>query len=304
MKFISILVLIFSMSSCNLAKWNQDSLTKKFDRNDINEHVLEENGHSIHYFSGGNECGEVILLIHGFGGDAQVTWRKTILDLSKDYTVIAADLLWFGQSKSDQKKDIYSQINAIETLLNFLRIDSFSVAGISYGGFVAMGLAQVRENQVNKLIIVDSPGITYNTALLDSMVSQNGVNEVSDIFVPRTPEKVQALFDFVAHKDKKLPKRILQDVFDLYFSGNQEELKQLIVSLPDQKAEFLEKGFEQIPKSYLIWGEFDEVFPLVEGTKLADYLGAEIMIVPKAGHAPNIENYKSFEEFLRYCLDD
>ena len=109
--FLVISVFIcLTLASCNLAKWNQKHLTKKFERHDVSEAVFEANGHSIHYFEGGNIKGDVIVLIHGFGGDAQVTWNKTIVDLSKDYRVIAPDLLWFGESVSNHPANIYAQM--------------------------------------------------------------------------------------------------------------------------------------------------------------------------------------------------
>ena len=298
------IVILSVLSSCNLAEWNQMRLTKKFASKEVTEQTLDVNGHHIHYFEGGNLEGQTLLLIHGFGGDAQVTWNKTIIDLSKKYRIIAPDLLWFGQSLSNHKPDIYAQINALEYLLDELKVDTFSVAGISYGGFVTMGLAQKRESQVNKMIIIDSPGITYNVVLLDSMVAQTGVNEVSDIFVPKNADQVQFLLNFASYKKKRIPKGILMDAYDLYFSKNHEELKQLIVTLPNQKQEFLDKGFNDIPNSKVIWGENDEVFPLSEGKKLADYLEAEILIINKSGHAPNLEQFKSFEKLFRYSLTD
>ncbi|MEO9532980.1 MAG: alpha/beta hydrolase [Crocinitomicaceae bacterium] len=292
------------LGSCNLAKWNQNRLTKKFDRHDVTEAVLDTNGHSIHYFEGGNIEGDVILLIHGFGGDAQVTWNKTIVDLSDEYRIIAPDLLWFGESISNHSANIYAQIDAMGLLLDHLKVDTFSVAGISYGGFVTMGLVQTREDQVDKMVIIDSPGITYDVNLLDSMVVKTRVDEVSDIFVPKSPNEVQFLLDFASYKNKNVPKGILEDAYELYFSKNHEQLRQLLISLPSQKDEFLKRGYQTELDAYVLWGEFDEVFPITEAQKLSAYLNAELLVIRKAGHAPNLERYRDFEKKFRSCLDN
>src|SRR5690606_8108353 len=103
---------------------------------------------------------ETLLLLHGFGGDAQITWRKMYLDLSDDYHVIAPDLLWFGESSSSAAPNLAAQVDAVMDLLKYKSINKCAVAGISYGGFVVTGLIYAYPDYFTKIGIIDCPGVT------------------------------------------------------------------------------------------------------------------------------------------------
>lgn len=294
---VSIVFLTFFLFSCNLAEFHQKQLTNKFERKGLEEGFFKSDHSNVHYFEGGS--GETVLLIHGFGGDGQVTWEAAARELVKDYRVIIPDLLWFGQSNSSQPPNLQSQVEGLEGLLNHLEVDTLKVVGISYGGFVSLGLSLSEEVDVSQMVIVDSPGLTYDLDLLDSLCLQNEVEKVDDIFVPKNSEQVQRLFNIAVYKDRKIPSVILEDMYTLYFAQNHDQLTQLLTSLPEQKTQFEDVERGDFPKNVaLIWGEYDVVFPVSEGKKLADYFGAEMKIIEKAGHAPNIEQSKAFNEVL------
>lgn len=300
MKYCMLFVLGFFLFGCNLAEWNQGRLNKKFKRKGVEEFTYESDSSSIHYYKGGS--GPTLLLIHGFGGDAQVTWEKTILELSQDYTIIAPDLLWFGQSSSTKNPNLKAQVTAVFELLDYLNVERCHIAGVSYGGFVTLGMIQEKPMLFTKVCIVDSPGMTYNTDLLEEMCKEVGVEEPADIFVPKSSEEVRRLFQFAFHKKKNYSNGILQDAYELYFSKNHDELTTLLRTLPEEQVSFFEEQIRPYPESIVIWGEHDEVFPKSEGKKLANFLNCEFKTIPDAGHAPMIEQSKKFNAILSQFL--
>lgn len=304
MKKQGLTVLLFSFvtlfSSCNLVLYNQKKLTKKLDRNAISEKTFGNGTDTLHYFEGGT--GETLLLIHGFGGDAQITWHESMLDLKDEYRLIVPDLLWFGQSHSTRVPNLLAQVTAITALLNEEGVNSFSVAGISYGGFVSLGLLYAHPNRVESICIIDSPGITYDATLLDTLCKQENVAAVEDIFVVKNPAQAQRLFNLAFYKDKKVPKKLLNDIYSVYFSQHHTQLAQLLVTLPEEQKEYLSKPLPKLKKATVIWGKHDDVFPVSEGRKLADYLNANFVIIPEAGHAPNVEQFDTFQKVLREWL--
>ncbi|MBD3637339.1 MAG: alpha/beta hydrolase [Crocinitomicaceae bacterium] len=301
MKKLGIVLICFSFLGCNLVQWNKERLTKKYSRKGVEEKVLQTDNHSIRYFEGGE--GDTVVLIHGFGADGQMTWNKTILDLAKDYHVIVPDLLWFGGSTSKMEPNLTSQVDAMLTLLDHRKVSNCSLVGISYGGFVSLGMIHAKKELFQKVCIVDSPGMTYDVSLLDTLCEQENVEEVQEIFVLSDYKDVQELFDVATYKSRKIPKGILKDTYEVYFSFNHEEQYQLLATLPEEKERLKDFTIGDLP-SLVIWGEHDQVFPLSQGKKLADFIGAELKVVPKAGHAPNIENFKVFQEYLRNFLAD
>ena len=300
-KHLLIFILSISFLSCNVVQWNQNRLSKKFERKGIHEGYYETEDHHVHYWEGGE--GDTVVLIHGFGADGQMTWNTSIQDLVKDHYVFVPDLLWFGESHSKKEANLTSQIDAMYALLDHKGISHFKLVGISYGGFVVLGMTYQRPESIEKLVIVDSPGMTYNIDLLDSLCVQEGVERVQDIFVVRDAPGVHKLLEVTSIKPKKVSDKILQSTYEVYFDQHHDELDALLETLPAEKDKFGELP-ENFPPSVVIWGRQDWVFPLGEGEKLAKYLGGEIKVVENAGHAINFDNFKSFEFYLREFLDN
>lgn len=295
-----ILLISFSFIGCNLVKWNQNRLTKKYARKDVQQKVFDNDKYTVNYWEGGE--GETVVLVHGFGADGQMTWNKSIQDLVKDYHVIVPDLLWFGNSYSEEEANLDSQVNAMLSLLEDREVKKCNLVGISYGGFVSLGISQKAPELIEKLCIVDSPGLTYNLDLIDSLCLKVGVDEVQDIFVVKDAQGVKRLFNLASYKNKRIPKGILKDTYEVYFDQHHKQLYQLLETLPAEQKRFLTHSDIKFPPTTIIWGVDDQVFPLSEGERLADYMNAELKIVEKAGHAPNLDNYKQFQKYLKEFL--
>ena len=83
--------------------------------------------------------GSPLLLLHGYP-QTHVMWHKTAPELSKNFTIIAADLRGYGSSMvlpSDPNHITYSKremANDMIQLMNKLGYDKFFVAGHDRGG--------------------------------------------------------------------------------------------------------------------------------------------------------------------------
>ncbi len=98
---VGILLAMLALSGCQIVRWQQQNTKRKLNRYGIQSYQLNKDGFNIHYWKGGN--GPWVLLLHGFGGDAATTWQEEMFALSKHYTVIAPDLLWFGKGSFSGK---------------------------------------------------------------------------------------------------------------------------------------------------------------------------------------------------------
>ncbi|KAE8704922.1 hypothetical protein F3Y22_tig00110432pilonHSYRG00074 [Hibiscus syriacus] len=88
----------------------------------------------------------------------------------------------------------------------------------------------------------------------------------------------------------------------ILLAGNVHRRKELIQALhKDRKLSDLPKITQP---TLIIWGEYDQIFPLDLAYRLKRLLGdnAELVIIKNAGHAINIEKpkelYKHFKSFL------
>ena len=297
--FFSIVLGSIFLFSCNVEKWVAQQ-QKRTELKGIQYHTLETNGMQLAYWCGGNPAGKKVLLLHGFGGDAFLAWRKTFAYLKKDYLVIAPDLLWFGKSQALWQANLASQSKGINLLMEHLDWrpgTQGTIVGHSYGGFVASYLVYEHPNKFEKLMLINSPGQTYDVRELHTLCARYGKKQAEELFVVTDRYDLQRLLDFSSKHSIRLPKKIAIQVVKLYFSQHNEEKKQLLRSLFEQK-DYLATIDIQYPQTMVLWGSEDQVFPLKEGKKLADFIGAQWVVFPNVGHSAQIEKEKRFKKTL------
>lgn len=290
----SLCVIVFG--SCNVVQYRADKVEKKLEKKEITAYVFEDDSLSLKYWKGGS--GPVIMFVHGFGGDALMAWEKELEFFSKTNTVIAPDLLWFGQSKSSMEPNLVSETEAMIKLLDHLKVDSVILVGQSYGGFVIIDMAKRDPERVKKLVVANSPGPTFNTAELQKVCSRYNVKSVDELFVFDEPEGVQRLIDLSSYKKPQLPNFILRQSYEKYFDQNHEELIQLMQSLPSEQKRYTDISFLSGIPILVIWGENDEIFPLSEGKRFVELANANLVVIPKCGHAPQVDDHKAFLKIL------
>ena len=97
--------------------------------------------------------GPPLLLLHGYP-QTHLMWHKTAPELSKSFTVVAADLRGYGNSlvpSSDSKHFNYSKremANDMKQLMISLGFPKFFVAGHDRGGRVAHRLARDHKKNI------------------------------------------------------------------------------------------------------------------------------------------------------------
>lgn len=111
---------------------------------------VELNGAKIYFEEYGK--GEPLLLIHGNGGSILRMGNQIDYFKSK-YRVIIADSR--GQGKSELKTDslTYEQIaDDWEGLVNYLKLDSINILGVSDGGIIALKMGISNEVKIKKIV--------------------------------------------------------------------------------------------------------------------------------------------------------
>lgn len=86
-------------------------------------------------------AGPALMLLHGYVGDGQTTWRRQLDELSDDFTVVAWDAPGAGGS-SDPPEDfgIAGYADCLAEFIDTLRLDRPNVVGLSFGGILALAL--------------------------------------------------------------------------------------------------------------------------------------------------------------------
>lgn len=125
------------------------------------EKYLDADGVKIRYTVEGE--GEPVVLIHGFGANAEFNWRLPGItpELAKKYQVIAIDVRGHGKSGKPHEREAYGEemVNDVIRVLDELKIDEAQVVGYSMGGFITMKLLAEHPERVKSAILGGSGGI-------------------------------------------------------------------------------------------------------------------------------------------------
>ena len=103
--------------------------------------------------------GPNIVLLHGFAASSY-TFRKLGPLLGEQYQVTAIDLNGFGFTERPSDPATYSLDGQLATLikvLDRLEISRAAVVGHSYGGQVALHLAEKRPDRVGSMVLISPP---------------------------------------------------------------------------------------------------------------------------------------------------
>lgn len=129
---------------------------------------VQVGGHRVHYLTCGE--GEPLLLLHGRVGAAAL-FAPIFAPLAAAHRVIALDLPGWGLSEKTPFSG-HSAHDALELwmsgalgLLDALGIERTDILGHSMGGFTAMGLGLEHAERVQRLVLVDSLGLSSRVRL-------------------------------------------------------------------------------------------------------------------------------------------
>ncbi|MDO8185224.1 alpha/beta hydrolase [Conexibacter sp. JD483] len=105
-----------------------------------------------------------VLLLHGLPGTAEDL--EQVAKLLPAYRTIAVDRPGYGFS-SGGHHDVDAQLDTLTALLDRERIDQAIVVGHSYGGTLALALAERAPERVRALVLVDAAAAGDSTAAAD-----------------------------------------------------------------------------------------------------------------------------------------
>lgn len=248
--------------------------------------------------------GYPILLGHSYLWDSNM-WEPQLKALSKDFRCIAIDLWDHGNSgRLNQKTySIESLSNDHWQLMEHLKIDQFSIVGLSVGGMWGAHMALNHPKNVQSLVLMD----TYlgNEPLM-------------------TKFKYFALLDKI-EKEKHFSNTLLDLVVPLFFSPHTlihkkhlvENFRQALVSTKEENIPgivalgraifsrecFLDRLSLIEQPTLVIVGQDDIPRPPKEAREMAGRLpNGALQIIQQAGHISNLEQPEQVTELLANFL--
>jgi len=243
--------------------------------------VIDVDGRRVHYVEAGT--GSPILLIHGWNGST-FDMRYTIAELSRQYRVIAPDLLGYGYSARPPDGDysLAGQAAFVISLMDRLGIQRASVLGHSMGGAIAMQLALRHPERIDRLILVAS-------ATAHEMMRGRTIGLLARPIVPLATllfvreSMVQRGLRRAVHDPEFVTPEVLEGHYrPLRMKGH---MRASMLQLSDRRKDPPFDAREIRQPTLIIWGEHDRVVPLARGLELAEQIpNAQLAIIRSAGH--------------------
>jgi 2-hydroxy-6-oxonona-2,4-dienedioate hydrolase len=250
------------------------------------------NGSMIRYLEHGPSDCKTLIFLHGIGASAE-RWSRVIPTLSRDYRVIAPDIIGFGYSDKpvvEYTMDFF--IDFFESFLDNLGISEASIIGSSLGGHIATEFAIRFPHMVEKLVLVSPAGMMRkSTPTLDRYIMAALYPEY---------QRVYEVFSEMVYDSNTINQETLMDFVNR-------------MNLPSAKYAFMStlSGIRYAPRltgrlsnitapTLLMWGENDTTIPLAEYAHQYNEIPnmEELVVIKKCGHIAPIERPATFNRIV------
>jgi 4,5:9,10-diseco-3-hydroxy-5,9,17-trioxoandrosta-1(10),2-diene-4-oate hydrolase len=248
---------------------------------------------------------ETLLLLHGLGCSS-LEWSENVGPLSRSMTVIAVDLIGFGASDKPAKFDYSSrgQARQLIALLDELGIERVHLVGNSFGGKVAIDIADMAGERVKSLTLVASAGAGKEAPLPMRISTLPFVGKL--LPKPSYPEFRKG-WQFVFVDAQKLSEeRIRRKYHDAMQPDAQRSHLLTVRSMMNIwgfKRSDLQAMTNKVAnircKTLIVWGCQDVLLPVAHAHVFKERIqGATLKLFEGCGHAPQIERSEEFNRLL------
>ncbi len=241
-----------------------------------------------------------VLLIHGFPLNNYL-WDLQLDELAGIARLITPDLRGHGATPpTDPPYSLAMFSDDCVALLDHLGLtEPVVVAGLSMGGYIALDLACRHPERVSGLILAatragaDSAEGKAGRDDMARLVQAEGVAAVADRMLPKllAPASYGELPDLV------------EFVRDIMLATSEDGVVGALAAMRDRPDRTPELPRIELP-TLVIHGQEDQLIPADEARAAAEALPqGELVLIPGAGHLPNLEQPGLFNDAVRIFLE-
>jgi pimeloyl-ACP methyl ester carboxylesterase len=256
--------------------------------------VVRAGGLDIAYERAGD--GPPLVLLHGAGDDSRI-WRPQVDALADEFTVVAWDEPGAGRSADVPRGfDLAGYANCLGALIEELALAPAHVAGLSWGGTVALELYRYRPGLVATLILADTYAGWKGSLAEDDVRAR--VAAACRTLAASPEEPGLTLPGLFAGEPPLRFRRLLEEIaVDVRPATLTAQLR--VMADAD-----LSNVLPRIAvPTLLIWGELDVRSPLRVGRQFEGAIpDATLVVLSGAGHVSNLEQPERFNDAVRaFC---
>jgi pyruvate dehydrogenase E2 component (dihydrolipoamide acetyltransferase) len=242
-------------------------------------------GRKISY-AGAGEDGDVILLVHGYGGDRN-SWLFLQEPLAAKYRVYALDLPGHGTSAKDVGDGTLDVLaDAVTGVLDALGAGRAHLVGHSMGGAVALAVAGRDPGRIASLTLIAPSGFgtEINVGYLRGFAGAQTRRElkpvVGQLFADESLVTRQLVDDLLAYKRLDGVDQALHTLLGTLLDGDAQRADSAAAL-----AAVLAAPGGAIPVT-VVWGRADRIIPAAQAESVS---GAARHVIDGAGHMPQME---------------
>ncbi|MCL7044177.1 hypothetical protein MKW94_022262 [Papaver nudicaule] len=157
-------------------------------------------------------CKPSLVLIHGFGFNPLWQWYKQVKLLSIHFSLYIPELIFTGKSTttSSERTEIFQAVS-LGKVMETLGVETYSVLGSSYGGFVAYHMARLFPQRVERVVIANS---AINLRLKDNEELLKNINfeKIEDLLMPVKASQLRMLMSLTYYKPPFSPDFLLRHI--------------------------------------------------------------------------------------------
>ncbi|MFW5842066.1 MAG: alpha/beta fold hydrolase [Bacillota bacterium] len=255
------------------------------------------NKKTVFYTLDGNPKHDVILLLNGIMMSTK-SWEPFVGALTKHHRLLRVDFFDQGQSaKMDTDYTQQIQVDLTRELLDHLNLDKVYVAGISYGGSVALQFAAQHQDRIKKMILFNA--VSKTSPWLKAI--GDGWNQVAqtrdglayyNVAIPLiySPDFYTKKLDWMENRKKVLipvfsDPTFLDAMIRLTKSAESHDVNDALASIDVE--------------TLVVASEHDYLTPPFEQQYIVDHLPkATLITINDAGHASMYEKPELFTSLL------
>ena len=246
--------------------------------------------------------GPSVMLIHGSGPGvtAWANWRLVMTELSKNYRVVAPDMLGFGftERPTNTQCNVDRWINHAIGILDALDIEQCDLVGNSFGGGIALALAIRHPHRVRRLILMGSVGVPFTlTPGLDAVwgysPSLTAMKSLLDIFAYDRSLVTDELAEL------RYEASIRPGFHEAFSSMFPAPRQRWIDALASEEADI--RAIQH--QTLIMHGREDQIIPLQTSQKLFEWIPkSQLHVFGQCGHWTQIEHAARFSTLVSNFL--
>jgi pimeloyl-ACP methyl ester carboxylesterase len=259
--------------------------------------IVEVNGLHIAYERAGS--GPALVFLHCYVGDGPTTWRRQLDGLSDEFTVVAWDAPGAGRSTDPPEEfGLDGYADCLAGFLEKLGLDTARVAGLSFGGILALAL-QRRHSAMSSALILASAYAGW-AGSLPPEVAEHRLRQALTLADGKPEAFVGALLPTMFFKT--MPRETVDDFRASMQAFHPRGSRAMAQASAEDVRDVL--PLIDVP-TLLVYGDRDVRAPLTVAEALhAAISGSRLVVLPDSGHVCNVEAPDEFNDTVRDFLHD